>query len=172
METNLRTANTAMATTALVLGIVAIINAIFALVPFAVFWGALAVIFAWLSRTEKFFSGHAKIGFILGIISLIVSFVVTVAIVMIIIFSPAFRENVTRSIDGTLKALNGKNSGSYYDDYNEYNEYYEYYNDYYNDDDFYDNFYDYDEEKIEGYPKFLPFDDGNYPPMRHNHSKT
>ncbi len=156
MKTKLGNVNTPLATASLVCGVAAVVNIFICMFPFAICLGALAVIFAMLSRTRENFFEHAKIGFICGIVALAINLLLILVICGLMIFSITFRN----SIENGISEFAHEFSKEFEDSYN-----YNYYNDY-DPDDFYE-----DEE-------FMPYDSwrnyfGNgYPSVNHGQEKT
>ena len=147
MDMNLRRVNSPMATASLIMGILALANLLFALLPFAMFFAIMAIIFAHLSKTESELYGHAKAGFICGMISVAVNIIVLAAVICLILFSANFRHIVVEPIINNVEKIfdesddftteyhyndddsgypieNYKDNGYYYHYYNPFNGYY------------------------------------------------
>ena len=134
MKTNFRTVNTPMATASLACGVAAVVCLFICMFPFAICLGALAVIFAMLSRTGKSFLEHAKIGFICGIIALAVNLLLILIVSGLLLFSVTFRDVIQDTFTDFYSTFSEEFEGNryYYNDY-DYDDYNDYDDDYYYD---------------------------------------
>ena len=78
MQNNISAERNGLSTASLVFGILALIFSVF--IVFTPFNAALAITFSWLSRGDKKMNGQAIAGNILGLISIVISIAVVVAL--------------------------------------------------------------------------------------------
>ena len=135
--------NSALATASMVFGILSLVFLLIAGLPISIFLGTMAIILGHLSRGDKKLYGHAKAGFIMGIISTIASFAAIIALICLFCFNPYFKNEVVAPIvDEFVEEFN-----------NEFQKNYHHYHGSDNDDYYYDDYYDddYDDDYFNGF---------------------
>ena len=127
-------ANSSLATASLVLGIISVVFILTAVLPISMILGTIAIILAHLSHIDGKLMGHAKAGFITGLISLLISTISITVLVALFFCSKDFREDI---VEPKINEFLYEYRETYGDDYSDDSFFDEFDDDYYDDDEHY-----------------------------------